>query len=620
MPNIIVDKIFIEDFKRIKSQTIDVFPITAIVGGNASGKSSILQAAQLCTSIIQASFKCKKKNGTVDYYRTLANEDIVYRPTDKILDLKHSEPATQNDGFSIGYECTLNLGDHEERKTKLIVDIKRGKNANLSLSYNGDTDIIGELGDKNNPFSIFTPGLSGIPIREEWRTRGALDSAAMHGDANLYLRTLLDHLFNKDLTSEEAELWVNEQSTIDDLPEGSSWQLFSQFLDECYPGLRIYIFHNKESERYINITLHYQDNYFTIDMASMGMLQVIQILAYACFYRPPLLLLDEPDAHLHADSQARLHIALKMLAKKTDTKIILATHSPQLIQLLQDDDDSKIIWLNSGAEVQIASGEKPALPLLMELGALTVASDAFSTKNKLILLTEDKDTSFIKKFIKANSKENVCVISYNGCNNLQGARQLAILLTGFRPDIKVVIHRDRDFRNESEMHFEHLVFEQFLKNEDAERIVELFTPLNDIEHSFLSIEHISYQFEDEEENIEQALTEAIAVKRDELTCKIRDARKVIEERLYDSKRMAKKTELRQLSGMKSTPPKLKYFMPTNGKTPLSLEQCHGKTLYKAFLSEFHKVIGGDTKEITKIMLSTSPFLKNSDWEDALTLK
>lgn len=38
MSKIIVDKIFIEDFKRIKSQTIEVFPITAIVGGNASGK------------------------------------------------------------------------------------------------------------------------------------------------------------------------------------------------------------------------------------------------------------------------------------------------------------------------------------------------------------------------------------------------------------------------------------------------------------------------------------------------------------------------------------------------------------------------------------------------------
>ncbi|WP_080631918.1 AAA family ATPase [Aeromonas dhakensis] len=619
MSKIIVDKIFIEDFKRIKSQTIEVFPITAIVGGNASGKSSILQAAQLCTSIIQASFKYKKKGGNVDYYRTLANEDIVYRPTDKILDLKHSEPATQNNGFSIGYECTINSGEDGEKKSTLIVDIKRGKNANLSLTYKGDAEIISELGDKNNPFSIFTPGLSGIPIREEWRTRGALDSAAMHGDANLYLRTLLDHLFHKDLTSEEAELWINEKVTIDDLPKDSSWRLFSQFLDECYPGLRLYVLHNKESERYINITLYYQDNYFTIDMASMGMLQVIQILAYACFYRPPLLLLDEPDAHLHADSQTRLNTALKMLAKKTDTKIILATHSPQLIQLLQDDDDSKIIWLNSGAEVPIVRGQKPTLPLLMELGALTVASDVFSTKYKLILLTEDKDTSFVKAFAKANSKKNMCIISYNGCNNLQGARQLAILLTNIRPDIKVVIHRDRDFRNESEMNFERLLFEQFLKNEDAERIVELFTPLNDIEHSFLSTKHLSHIFTDREEIIDQALKDAAEVKRDELICKIRDARNVIKERLYDSKRMAKKTHLREQSGINETPPQLKTFIPKDGKTPLSIEQCHGKTLYKAFLSEVHRVAGGNTKEITKQILETSPHLKNKDWEKALTI-
>lgn len=255
----------------------------------------------------------------------------------------------------------------------------------------------------------------------------------------------------------------------------------------------------------------------------------------------------------------------------------------------------------------------------MELGALTVASDAFSTKYKLILLTEDKDTSFVKAFAKANSKENICIISYNGCNNLQGARQLAILLTNIRPDIKVVIHRDRDFRNEYEMNFERLLFEQFLKNEDAERIVELFTPLNDIEHSFLSVEHLSYIFTDGEEIIEQALKDAAAIKRDELICKIRDARNVIKERLYDSKRMAKKTLLREQSGIDETPPQLKTFIPKDGKTPLSIEQCHGKTLYKSFLSEIHMAAGGDTKEIKNLILETSPHLKNEDWENALTI-
>ncbi|WP_164707103.1 AAA family ATPase, partial [Pseudomonas viridiflava] len=93
---------------------------------------------------------------------------------------------------------------------------------------------------------------------------------------------------------------------------------------------------------------------YPLDMASTGMLQIIQILAYACFYEPPLLLLDEPDAHLHADSQTRLHEALRYVVEETGTKILLATHSPQLIQLLLSDKDASVTWLDKGAKVNVA--------------------------------------------------------------------------------------------------------------------------------------------------------------------------------------------------------------------------------------------------------------------------
>ena len=52
--------------------------------------------------------------------------------------------------------------------------VQRGKNANLALSYTGDKNLIPTFGNRDRPFSIFAPGLSGIPLREEWRTRGAL--------------------------------------------------------------------------------------------------------------------------------------------------------------------------------------------------------------------------------------------------------------------------------------------------------------------------------------------------------------------------------------------------------------------------------------------------------------
>ncbi|BCG25877.1 hypothetical protein TUM18999_40680 [Pseudomonas tohonis] len=621
MKGIRLEKIIIENFKKIERQTISVKPITAIVGGNASGKSSILQAAQLYTAICQASFKSVKRTGTVDVFKTLANEDIIYRPTATILDLRYKEPASQTKSFKLGFECTITTEDEKEKTSQLSVHISRGKNANLALDHEGDLSLMPGIGNQKKPFSILTPGLSGIPIKEEWRTKGALDAAAMHGDANLYLRTLLDHLFTQDLDENNIEKWNNESIDLDGLPEKSSWKLFSKLLDECYSGARLYITHNKNRDRYININVYYLDSYFTLDMASTGMLQVIQILAYACFYNPPLLLLDEPDAHLHADSQTRLHSALKALTDNTNTRILLATHSPQLIQLLQHDENASVVWLSEGKEVKVNPGQQPAIPILMELGALNLGAEAFYPRNKIILLTEDKDTRLVKLLAAANTKENIAAISYNGCNNLQGARQLALILRTLRPDAKIVIHRDRDFRTDSEIKFEKLIFDAWLKSEETDSIHEIFTHGNDIEHSFIDPRHLETALKKiaNPEIIEKATTEALALSRDDIIGKIRSARAVIKERLYDSDRMKNKKSLRKGAGIPDIPPSDKHFLPKDGRTPLSIQQCHGKSAFRSLMSEIHKLVKGDSKAIEKAVTCNSPHLQNKDWTDALRL-
>ena len=101
---------------------------------------------------------------------------------------------------------------------------------------------------------------------------------------------------------------------IEKLPQGSAWRTFSTLLDRCYGGARVIVEHDPARSRYVEVYVHFEGRGYILDVASTGMLQVIQILAYACFYRPPLLLLDEPDAHLHADSQSRLYDALRGLA------------------------------------------------------------------------------------------------------------------------------------------------------------------------------------------------------------------------------------------------------------------------------------------------------------------
>lgn len=101
--------------------------------------------------------------------------------------------------------------------------------------------------------------------------------------------------------------------------------------------MRIIVHHDPLRDRHVKVDVEAPDSWVTLDMASTGLLQVIQIIAYACFYAPPLLLLDEPDAHLHADSQSRLYEALRGVAAETRIRILFASHSPQIIQRLMYD-------------------------------------------------------------------------------------------------------------------------------------------------------------------------------------------------------------------------------------------------------------------------------------------
>ena len=607
-----LDKIVIKEFKRIDDLTIDLAPVTALVGGNTSGKSSALQAAQLGVSILQAAYRRTRSNGNPEFAGTVSNDEVLFRPTEKLLNLRRGRGATQNLGFSITYRG-VDLDTNANKK--MTIEVRRGKNANITLIREGDDDLAAVLADGDRPFSILTPGLSGIPIREEWRTKGTMDAAVMHGDANLYLRTVLDHLFTRDLDMTARTAWRHRRD-IDSLPD-SGWKTFSTLLDRCYQGTRVILDHDQQHDRYVDVDVETPDTRVTLDMASTGMLQVIQIIAYTCFYSPPLILLDEPDAHLHADSQSRLYEALKGVAAETQTRILFASHSPQLIQRLMYDSDAAVVWMSEGAKVPVDDAQRPAIPILMALGALSAGAEAFDSGRPLILLTEDKLTRPVTKLAKANgAPENLAVLSYNGCGNLPAARLLANMITDVRPDARIILHRDRDFRTESEMQFELSTAATERQRNGVTRVTEIFTPLNDVEHSFAQAAHLKEVFSDLAPGlIDAAIADVTAYRRDDLVNAARVARDQIRSSLYDSSRKRGKPEW-AASNMPDDPPSTSIFVPANGLTPVSFDHTHGKMLMDGLRPTLHHHVGGASQASNERIYTVTSHLRTPDWTTA----
>lgn len=615
-----ITKIFINNFKRIQQLELTVEPITALVGGNTSGKSSVLQAAQLCVSLLQSAYRGNNRKGEPQFVGSVADDDVVFHPTQKILHLKHGGPATENKGFEIGFECLVT--DNEATETgKFTLEVKRGKNANISLRINGDRRFAGLIAGDGASSSIFTPGLSGISVREELRTRGALAAGAMQGDANTYIRSLLYHLYNDEegWTEQVTPEWENADfntDPIDELPD-SKWKSFCMLLAEVYNGARVIVDHDANVHQFVDIRIIYHDQDIPLDLASTGMLQVVQILAYACYFKPALLLLDEPDSHLHADSQSKLLDALTGLTNRTRTRIVLASHSPQMIQEMNGQKDVKVCWMDDGAEVQVNENKLPAIPILMRLGALGLGSEAFDPQKTIILLTEDTKTDLVKVYAQANGAgNNVSIISYSGCDNLSGARRLAILLRDLRPNITVVIHRDRDYRTDNEIKFEQLQFASWCRLNNVSGVLEIFTSMNDIEHLFVTQEHIkSVLPELSEQKIEECIRLAIAECRDEFVTALDKARNVLQRKLYDTPRIRKKEEWAAAGlPIAGKGPEGKSFRPALSTDPFPFKFCHGKKLEKATRQKIAAEIGGDFDEIMKKLHSPSSALTDPSWQ------
>ena len=167
-----------------------------------------------------------------------------------------------------------------------------------------------------------------MPLREEKRTRSIVTNGIAQGDSNIYLRNVLLEIL------------------------GSNEKLgrFHEIVGSIFPGLRISSSFNEDIHLYIDIVVELDGTNMPLEMVGTGCLQAIQLVAYVTAYNPALLLLDEPDAHLHPSNQRMLATTLRKITETGGTKIILASHSRHIFDALTYNDYAQIVWLKDGVK------------------------------------------------------------------------------------------------------------------------------------------------------------------------------------------------------------------------------------------------------------------------------
>lgn len=452
-------------FKSIETVRLELGRITVLVGPNNGGKSSCLQGLQFATSIAQSmdinGYKRikKDKNAKDSEERklasTLASHQLVYTPLNDVNSLARGGELHGGDG---GNPIQLILTG-ETSDDSVRIEVKRGKNKNLSINVEGEK-FFRVLKDPAKPYSVMSPGLAGIPASEEYKSKGVVTRAAARGDANSVFRNVLLQLKEKE----------------------KDWKWFQGALRKIFSNITVDVSFDTENGENISATVVLDGVRLPIDSSGTGVLQAIQILAYIGLYEPRILILDEPDSHLHPNNQRKLVNLLDEVTRDRGFQVLISTHSRPFIDALSSV-ESKFVWVADGA---VKSDNFDMIQAFMDLGALDIADYLNGGATRHLILTEDENLSYIESIATASGiTESIREIRpYNGVTKIRSAMELAKFIGEKSCGTRVYIHRDRDWLRGDDV-------EKECKRIAAAGAIPFITRGTDLESHFLVPEHVA---------------------------------------------------------------------------------------------------------------------------------
>lgn len=456
-----IESITIERFKNIEKIELPLDNINILVGANNAGKSSILQSIQFAISIAQTTSldEFKSTNWKANKLSTsLTTNQIIYSPIRDIYSLGNGGSLSQDKNKAISLKFT----ERGTNETSTFL-LRKGRNKNLLTEIEGQA-LGQQIRDLINPYSIYVPGLSGIPAYEELKSEGIIRRAAVKGDANNVFRNIL---------------WLLKENS-------TKWDAFHQDFSDIFPELNIIISFDKLKDEYLNVSIKHLLKLYPVDSFGTGVLQIIQILAYIHLYNPKILILDEPDSHLHPSNQRILAEKLNEITNRLNFQVIISTHSRHMLDSFRD--YASVHWISNG-EINVQPYD--FISVLLEIGALDKGDILNKGNIKCIVFTEDTRNEKLKAILAANgfNLNEVEIWSYDGCSKLETALVLAAFVFKNAPATKVLIHRDRDYLSQDEC-------DEIKTKAGAAGIEIFFTIGTDIESHFLLPTHIHKVYND----------------------------------------------------------------------------------------------------------------------------
>ena len=459
-------------FKGISDASFDTSPINVFIGANNSGKSTLAQVIHFSVGLLQSIEVASRWGNKNDVTVSLSPTQLLYSPCSDLYALGQGGQLHESPNSAINVSFVLDNGE------KIDLSIRKGRNTNILVNI--DNVLAAKtIANIANPFTIFSPGLAGIARNEEYISEGVLLRTIARGDANLVFRNILCRLHDK--THQVA------------------WSQFMEDLRKLFPNIDIKVEYQSDTDDHIMVFSEVGGTITPIELAGTGVLQAIQILAYVHYFHPSVIVLDEPDSHLHPNNQRLLCKLLQLVAEERDTQVFLTTHSRHVVDALGG--QATFLWVRNGT-IEIMDQDRD-LAVLLDIGALDVKEMLSQSQAKCIVLTEDALKRGLEILIEASKfpMNETLVLAYYGCTSPHNLRPLLDLIRASNPKAKIVVHRDRDYLTDEECE----EWSKEIRNKDSEPFL---TRGVDIESHYLNPDHLSELNSIPKNEIEELINEA----------------------------------------------------------------------------------------------------------------
>lgn len=416
----VLNLIELTNFKKFEEINVDVKEgtLTLISGVNNSGKTSLLHALAVWEYAKILLVNYRGHESLLEDYETqngLGVSPESFSPI-SIPSLKYLWKSQKTNG---SYNLKIKVGWKGSENRNLFLEISYNLSGNnfaikKSESNLSESDVI--------PVIAYLPPFGGMSENEGWLSVADRRKLIGKGQAGSVIRNLLLDLHQeheKKVGAVRDKLFPNKSrlSKVDKLELlriDTEWRRLKSILSEVF-HVNLYVhefdsqFHNYINIDVLDLVKVDGQNNKEKDKASKrdlmvegsGFLQWLSVFALALDKNNDVLLLDEPDAHLHSSLQHLLLEKLENICEENNKQILMVSHSSDLIKQIEY---KKILHVENSSAKYLKNNEEKVL-VLEGLGSKYFPILDSIVENKRVLLVENKsDTRKLKDLCEIQGK------------------------------------------------------------------------------------------------------------------------------------------------------------------------------------------------------------------------